>query len=483
MNISRYIKIALFFIVLGGAGSVYIIVSADGLSDFNTRLYEVTLSDATGLSTRSKIYLAGVAVGRVREITLGENEAKLKVAFLKNIQIREDAKLARKSSSILGTSVLALDPGTEPSPVMPPGSQINSSKEVGDIGAVMGTVKDLGAQISELLREFQENQLAMLSVSLATFNSIAEKINSESDAELERVSRILESVALIAERTERMMAQAENNDTGPAADIYTALENIRLITDEIRRGQGNMGQVIYDDQLYASILSTAQRIEVAALKLQTTLDTINAAASSAGEVIVSAGEIVDRAAGLGIQVDTSASYHLMANQLQAGAAIRLHPASDDRWYRIGVSSIPGGIAANSVEETRNPDGSLQSTTTKRSTFAVDAEIARRFGFLTFRGGLLENTAGLGLDIQPVRWASISGEVFDFKSGETPNLRNTLTLYPFFDPASDKPWNWIYLKGGVNNTLSVDRSYFIGGGVRFADREIKGLVGLASTLTK
>lgn len=483
MNISRYIKIALFFIVLGGAGSAYIIVSADGLSDFNTRLYEVTLSDATGLSTRSKIYLAGVAVGRVREITLGDNEAILKVAFLKNIQIREDAKLSRKASSILGTSVLALNPGTELSPLVPPGSRINSSKEAGDLGAVMGTVKDLGAQISELLREFQANQLAMLSVSLETFNAIAEKINAESDAELERVSRILESVALIAERTERMMAQAENNGSGPAGDIYAALENIRLITDEIRRGQGNMGQVIYDDQLYASILSTAQRIEVAALKLQTTLDTINATAASAGEVITSAGEIVDRAAGLGIQVDTSASYHLLANQVQAGASLRLHPASDDRWYRIGVSSIPGGITANSVEETRTPNGDLISTTAKRNTFAVDAEIARRFGFLTFRGGLLENTAGLGLDIQPVRWVSFSGEVFDFKTGETPNLRNTLTLYPFFDPNSDKPWNWIYLKGGVNNTLSADRSYFIGGGVRFADREIKGLVGLVPALNQ
>jgi phospholipid/cholesterol/gamma-HCH transport system substrate-binding protein len=480
MNVSRYIKIALFFITLGTAGSVYIIVSADGLSDFNTRMYEVVLSDATGLSTRSKIYLAGVAVGRVREITLGENEARLKIAFLKKIQIREDASLSRKASSILGTSVLALNPGTELSPIVPPGSRINASKEAGDIGAVMGTVNDLGTQISQLLRDFQENQLAMLSVSLETFNSIAQKIDSESDAELERVSRILESVALITERTERLMAEADGG-TGPAADVYAALENIRLITDEIRNGRGNMGQAIYDDQLYASILSTAQRIEAAALKLQIALDTINSAAESAGGVIESAGVIVERAVGLGIQVDTSASYALMANQVQAGASIRLVPASNDRWYRVGVLSIPGGILSNSAEETYDANGSLIEVTEKRNTFAVDAELARRFGLLTFRGGLLENTAGLGLDIQPLRWASLSGEVFNFQSGEAPNLRGTLTVYPFFDPDSDKPWNWIYLKGGVNNSLNDSRDFFIGGGVRFADREIKGLVGLVPAL--
>jgi phospholipid/cholesterol/gamma-HCH transport system substrate-binding protein len=483
MNISRYVKIALFFIVLGTAGSVYIIVSADGLSDFNTRMYEVVLPDATGLSTRSKVYLAGVAVGRVRGVTLRGNEAYLQVAFLKNVEIREDAKIARKSSSILGTSVLTLNPGSDPSPVIPPGSRIDSEKNAGDLGAIMGIVQEMGGQISQLVREFQENQLALLEVSLQTFNSIAGKIDARSDEELERVSRILESVALITERLERLLARGEIDGAGPAADVYIALENIRMITDEIRRGQGNIGQVIYDDQLYAGVLAAVQRIEVAAEKLQVTLDTITTVAQSAEEVIDNANVIVERATGLGFQVDTFGSYNFLAEQVSAGAAIRLTPASDDRWYRIGLSSVPGGVSTRTVRETTDGNGirTLKDTTETKYSFAVDAELARRFSILTFRGGLKENTAGLGLDIQPIRWISLSGDVFNFRTGKTPNLRGTLTVYPFFDPDSDKPWNWIYLKGGINNSLSEDRDYFIGGGVRFADREIKGLVGLVPVL--
>ena len=182
-----------------------------------------------------------------------------------------------------------------------------------------------------------------------------------------------------------------------------------------------------------------------------------------------------------MQVDASGSYYVLANQARGGASLRLVPASNDRWYRIGVSSIPGGIIANTVTETSSPGGTLTEITETRNTFAVDVELARRFGLFTFRGGLLENTAGLGLDIQPLRWVSVSGELFDFKTGEAPNLRGTVTIFPFFDPDSDKPWNWMYLKGGVNNSLSVKRDYFVGGGVRFADREVKGLVGLLPAL--
>ncbi|MDR0443922.1 MAG: MlaD family protein [Treponema sp.] len=482
MNISNYTKIALFFITLGVGGGAYIITASNGLSDFSTREYETVISDATGLSTRSKIYQAGVVVGRVKGITLSENEAVLRLALMKDVQVREGAMISRKSSSILGTSILALDPGSGFSPVISPGGRLKSSKDAGDMSQVMGTIGDLGGQISQLLTDFQQNQLALLSVSLETFNSIASKVNEQADGELERVSRILEAVALITERMERILARGEDQGTGPAADIYGTLENIRIITDEISRGRGNIGQTIFDDQLYDSLLSTVQRIEVAVVKLQTALDTINTVAESAGTVIDNAGIIVEKAVGLGVQVDATGSYMTQANQVQAGASIRLIPQSNDRWYRIGVSSAPDGYSTRTVTETTGTNTIREDTTeTKYQVVTIDAELARRFGLLTIRGGLLENTGGFGMDIQPLRWMSLSGELFNFRTGEPPNLRGTVTVFPFFDPDSDKPWNWIYIKGGINDSLADSRDFFIGGGIRFADREIKGLVGLVPAL--
>jgi len=480
MNSSTYIKIALFFVILGGAGAGYVVLSSNGMNAFNTKTYEAVLADATGLSTRSKIYLAGVAVGNIRSIELTGTEAHLKIALLKDVELRKNAVLSRKSSSLLGTSVLSLDPGTELSPLIPPGGMINTAPNPMDINGAMGVVQDLGGQISSLIEEFRTNQMALLTVSLQTFNSIAKKIDDQSQAELDRVSRILESAAQISETTEKLLKNGEGDIGGSVTDIRAAVANIRSITDEIAAGRGNLGQTLYDDRLYNSLLSTVTKTEDAAGKLTDTLDSINTLAKTTNGVVTNAGEVVNKALGLGIQVDTNARYDIIADTGRASASIRLDPASNDRWYRLGVSSAPEGVSSRTVKETTDASGAVtkEDTTETKYTVSVDAELGRRFGFFTLHGGLLESTAGVGLDFQPIDWLSLSGEVFDFKTGEKPNLRGTLTFYPFFDPDSNKPWNWLYLRGGINNALNGSRDYFIGGGLRFADREVKGLIGLA-----
>jgi phospholipid/cholesterol/gamma-HCH transport system substrate-binding protein len=480
MNSMSYIKIALFFVVLGGAGAVYVVMSSNGISPVNTKVYEVVFYDASGLSTRSKVYLAGVQVGKVKGIELYGTEAHIKIMLHKDVELRQDAVLSRKPSSLLGTSVLSLDPGTELTPVIPPGSRINSAPPSGDINAAMGLVQEVGGQVNLLLNEFRTNQMALLAVSLETFNSIASRVDAQSEAQLDYISSILESVALIAERTERLLADSEGDISGSVSDIHGALANIRTITGEIAGGRGNLGQALYDENLYASILATAEKTEDAAGKLGEALGSINALAKDTNVVVNNAGEIVNKALGLGIQVDTNGRYDILAKTVRAAASIRLEPASNDRWYRLGVSSAPDGVASRTVKETTYGNGTpiREDTTETRYTVAVDAELARRFGMLTFRGGLLESSAGLGIDVSPFSWLSLSGEVFNFKTGEPPNLRSSLTFYPFFNPDSDKPWNWIYLRGGINDALRDNRDYFFGGGFRFADREIKGLVGLA-----
>jgi len=480
MNSASYLKIALFFVILGGAGASYVVLSANGIGALNTKTYEAILSDASGLSTRSKVYMAGVQVGKVQDIQLTGNEARLKIALLKDVELRRDASLMRRPSSLLGTSVLSLDPGTELTPIIPAGSLINTARTPGDINMAMGLVQDMGGQIYLLLEEFRTNQMALLAVSLETFNSIAKKVDDQSEAQLERISRILESAALISERTERILRSSEGDVSGSVSDIREALINMRTITNEIASGRGNLGQAIYDERLYDSILATMEKTEIVAEKLSDAIGNISTLAKTTDEVVTNAGEIVNKALGLGIQVDTNARYDVLAQTMRAAASIRLDPASNDRWYRLGVSSTPEGVETRTVRETTDNTGTVsrEDTTETKYTVSVDAELARRIGIFTLRGGLLESTAGIGLDLQPLNWVSLSGELFHFQNGEVPNLRGTLTFYPFFNPDSNKPWNWIYLRGGINNALTGSRDYFIGGGFRFADREVKGLVGLA-----
>ena len=479
MNSSKYIKIALFFAILGSAGAAFIILSANGIGFFNTKTYEVVLDDASGLSTRSKIYLAGVAVGQVQDIVLTGNEARLRIAFLNDVEIRLDAIISRRPSSLLGTAVLSLEPGAGIAPILPAGSVIRSAPQAGDLNTAMNMVGDLGGQLNVILDEFRTTQLALLVASLETINSIAQRIDAQSEAQLDSISRILESAALISERTESILRNSEGSFSDSFADINEAVANILSITADIAGGRGNIGQAVYDDGLYRSILATAEKTEDAAVKLGEAMDGISGLIKTTDEVITSAGEIVGQALGLGISVDTNARYDVLAQTMRATASIRLDPAANTSWYRVGVTSTPDGVSNRTVRETINAAGNVgrEEVTETRYSVAVDAELARRFGLLTLRGGIFESTAGVGLDVQPFNWLSLSGEVFNFQNREAPNLRSTLTFYPFFDPDSDKPWHWLYFRGGVNNALNSNRDFFFGGGLRFADREVRGLIGL------
>ncbi|GHV84767.1 hypothetical protein AGMMS50230_03750 [Spirochaetia bacterium] len=463
MKTSRYIKIGLFFILLGGAGISYMVMAANGFSTFNTRLYEVTMHDATGLSTRSRVYMAGVPIGKVDSITLEGNSARLTLAILKDVEIRENARLARRASSILGTSMLTLEPGTSLTPIIPPGGKISSGREGTDM---MDMAAQLGQDVSGILREFQQNHMALLATSLETFNAISSKINARTDEELDRVSRILESAALITERTEWLLAAREEDISVSILEVRMALENIRKASDEIAGGRGTIGQVIYDDRLYNSLLSTVEETEKAVVKLQSVLD--------------GAGSFINRANSVGILVDSRANYGFNSRNVRAGASLRLEPASGDRWYRVGVNGAPEGVSIRTVTTTSGTVTSYEDKTETRYSFSVDAELARRFGIVTVRGGLLESTAGFGVDIQPLRQIALSGELFNFRNGYYPNLRGSVTVYPFFDPDADNPLSWIYLNAGIYDALNKNRDFFLGGGVRFSDRDVKSLVGLAAT---
>ncbi|MCL2478202.1 MAG: MCE family protein, partial [Treponema sp.] len=417
------------------------------------------------------------------DIKLSGNEARIKVGFLNSLEIREGSQLTRKSSSLLGTSVLSLEPGPDTKPLIPPGGTINSGLNAADMNALLGNVSDLGTQITSILDEFQKNQMALMSVFLENANSITGQIDSKTGDELDKVSRILDAVALVTERIDTLLKNNEGNINSSMNDIYSALADVQSITDEIRQGKGNIGQAVYSDDLYNNLLAVTESTNQTAIKLTEALGSIDSLAKNTDNLVTNAGVIVDKALGLGIQIDSGVRYDFLSANMRAGASLRLQPASNDRWYRIGVSSVPDGVSHRTVTQTTNGSGSvtLEDTTETNYNYAIDLELARSFGFLTLRGGLYESTAGFGLDITPLQWISLSGELFNFRSGELPNLRSTLTIYPFFNPDSDMPWNWIYINGGINNALTGQRDFFIGGGLRFADREVKGLVGLIPAL--
>jgi phospholipid/cholesterol/gamma-HCH transport system substrate-binding protein len=498
---SRNAKIGLFFLSVGIAGISYIMMSINTFSRQDTYVVHVMMDDASGLTTNSQVQMAGVPVGNIRSIELVDGKARVTLAISKNIELYDDATIAKQPSSLLGTSVVSINPGSQGGSALSHGDTVHTVISRGDFGGALSAAENAGAEMALILRELREElftedtyggfaeiienlrrttettrllleqNLQLLAASLNSMNEVIQQIESRSTDELERITRILESTAVIAERLEGIVTSPEDDLSRSIVAIRTSMEtlnetmeslavsaeNIEDITGTVRRGEGNIGRVVYDQELYDRVVNIAEGAE----------------------------SIVERITGLGVQVGFAGHYRMEDEASQQEFSFRLVPLRSDRYYELGIVNTPEDYVRKTTTRTE-VDGELNEpdriyTTTETETsdrIKLNAQIAQAYGPVTIRGGLIENSGGFGLDLRPVKQLQISGEMFEFGDVDGPNLRTTGTIYPFYDPDAEYPWNWIFITGGANRVLTADRrDFFLGGGLRFSDENLRGLVGL------
>jgi len=80
--------------------------------------------DASGLGTRSRVQVAGIPVGEIRDISLVGTRARLTLRLRKDIGLRTDATLIKRTESFLGDYLLDLQVGSPNAPLMPDGGEI-----------------------------------------------------------------------------------------------------------------------------------------------------------------------------------------------------------------------------------------------------------------------------------------------------------------------------------------------------------------------
>src|SRR5580704_10695411 len=105
-------KVGLFIALTGAAAyGIYRYVSPEvsGSAGYTVHAY---IKDATGLAQRSRVTIAGIPVGTLESIRLEHGEARLDVKVKKDVDLYENGTLGKKSTSLLGESVIVLTPGT-----------------------------------------------------------------------------------------------------------------------------------------------------------------------------------------------------------------------------------------------------------------------------------------------------------------------------------------------------------------------------------
>ena len=505
-------------------------------SDFGAqRTYQVyaVFDDATGLGVRSRVQIAGIPIGQVDRVDLDQQLSKAKVwlRVRRQFVLHRNATITKRSESILGDFLLDVGPGSPDQPVLQDGDEIrivirqpsmndvfqSLNKIAGDIGDITGNLRkvlggtegedNLRTLVSRLLRisegiERIVNQSgAKLDATLANFQSFSGDLAHLSETESGDIVAILQNtrdatreardiLKTIGQVVGSNQQQGEFKDTVKSlktnlSKLDASLTNVQEITDKINKGQGTVGHLINDDKLARNLDKASTQLT----NLLGTPDQLKIEVNERSELMIGSpgGGRFDPNVPNVLSLARDTAYNPWTKNY---FGLRIIPRPD-KWYGFDIVDDPRGYTrrvrtvnnASCGATTCFPNypTAIDTITTER-VLKFSVYIAKRYGPISGRFGILENTGGAGIKLYLANDSlTLSADAWEFANPLKDRPR--LKLY-----ADYRFLNHLLLTFGVDDVLNrplVDpeqttrivsgRDYFIGAGVFFNDDDIKMLL--------
>lgn len=479
---SQALKVGLFAaIALALLG--YFVMRIEDLNPFAEpgRELEARFESVAGLDDKATVRVAGVRVGRVDGIRLEDGKAVLRLVLETPVELRQGASASIANLGMLGDKYVQLDPGPPGAPPLPedavlPGSAPPSFDEA--LAKVSGLGDSLEQALGGLTGEGEETPVSRLLDNLDATTMEIRALVADNRVQIDSSIRNFESLSgsladslpRLADQMERLLTQietvvAENrenlrdgteNAREVTAELRTSVENLTAITDKIARGEGTIGKLVNSEETHDQLVSTLDSIESGVESLSDTLGRVGR-----------------------LQLDIAYDGYWLEDLEETHNALSftLDPQSD-RFYYLEVVDDPRGRERVQTRESTVtlPDGTTETTTERTVKIEDKVLFSAQFGFELgetgrFRAGLLESSAGLGVDLPLFDrrlWLTLDAFNFDREEDLAPQLRFA-TRFRLNDH--------LYLLGGLDDFLEDDRdSIFVGAGVRWSDEDLKYLIG-------
>ncbi|WP_005036859.1 MlaD family protein [Holophaga foetida] len=435
-------------------------------------------TQVAGLNAQSAVRVAGVKVGTVERIALDKGKAQVFLALPKDFAVYSDAKAQLSSIGILGEKYIELDPGHPEAGTLSGPGPIQSRNGV-SMDTLMETLAGIGQDVKgvtyalnqsmggEQGREKLDEIIDNIRVLTAEFRAMsqenhgtinrtlanAEAITAEVRDRLPRIAQQFEEMSrnlngLVAENRPELKGTLQDVRK-LAANFQSTSENLKSITDKLNRGEGTVGKLLTDE---------------------TTINKINAAVDSVNDMLGGFNKMEMR-------LDMNAASWTKRSDSKVGLGLEIAPRHD-YWYSIALSSTPDGKVSESSSSVTSTSGTETKTYVNTDqTFTVSALFNKRLGEnFVISGGLMESKGGVGAEFRALNDTFRLGAIaYDFsKRDDKPKPRYRITTsYEF--------WNGLYGQMGVQDLANKDlRTFFIGGGIRWKDNDLKKIIGLASS---
>ena len=127
------------FMIIGITCLTYLSIKLGRMEIIGDKGYKLyaEFSEIGGLKNGASVEIAGVEVGRVRNISLSDYQAKIELQINSGVKIQEDSIAAVKTKGLLGEKFIQISPGGDEK-VIPPGGKIRETQPPLDLEKAIG---------------------------------------------------------------------------------------------------------------------------------------------------------------------------------------------------------------------------------------------------------------------------------------------------------------------------------------------------------
>lgn len=433
-----------------------------------------TFTNVEGIKEGSRVKVAGVDVGDVKDVELQPNgTAVLTMKVNKSVSLPADVTAQITTSGLIGERFVSLVPGpngamgdggllTADKAVIPSGGSAANPQDIGNnFAQVADDLKSMTGQLKSVLGSPENAQkLQQIIDGMAAFSS---KLGE--GGTMDNISRIAANFEKVSDQLasgkgplgQLIMGTGDSSGTmGSLADLGAAAKEFREVMAKINNGEGTLGKLVNDP-------ATAE-------KLDSALDTFS--------------EVSDRVNQLRTEVDFEANSLVAENGIGKGNfSLTLQPRPT-RFYTIGLTADGFASAAKSANDVNGPYFGKDFGNKSKFTAQfgqVFQNVAGTKQDLAVRVGLKNSSGGIGLDTYgkvPYLGSDVkySVDAYDFAGADTPGSSS-----PHVDIAAraDLIGKTVYGVVGYDNILNQEYgSPMVGVGVKFQDDDLKYVLGKA-----
>ena len=248
----------------------------------NQRTFYVKYNNVEGLAVGAPVTINGYQVGKVLDIDFVNGNGDLVVTFSveKDFKFSKESIVEIYSSSFIGGNNLGIKPIYNPNNVAKPGDTLLGEIQQGILDQVTGKLAPLEAKIESTLtsldtllisvnevldtdsRENLRRTIANLSATVAEFRGASSSMNALLKDNKEKLNSTIANLDNTSENFSKLSDSLAEIEVGKMVkELESTLERFNGIAAQIESGEGSVGKLLKDEELYDNLAGASLQIE------------------------------------------------------------------------------------------------------------------------------------------------------------------------------------------------------------------------------